>query len=135
MIETHCTCGIRAQVITRKVRKARVRVNDILSSRIFNPQMLCGRELGDEAADMAVGWLSLLQRERLSEPAVRCALAGLCAAVVVCCVPRYFGREPGKRRSRFPKRAPYKTPFHTTVVLRQHLTRMRLPTLSSEFSA
>ena len=38
---------------------------------------------------MAVGWLSLLQSERVSEPAVCCALAGLCAATIVCCVPRH----------------------------------------------
>ena len=47
-----------------------------------------GSDLGDEAADMAVGWLSLLASERVTEPAVRCALAGLCAAAIVCCVPR-----------------------------------------------
>ena len=44
--------------------------------------------VGDEAADMAVGWLSLLRRRDLSEGGVQCAMAGLAAAVLVCSVPR-----------------------------------------------
>lgn len=44
-------------------------------------------QVGDEAVEMAITWLGLMQHDSVSVPALQCATAGLAATVLLCAVP------------------------------------------------
>lgn len=43
-------------------------------------------QVGDEAVEMAIAWLGLMQHDSASAPALQCATAGLAATVLLCAV-------------------------------------------------